>query len=142
MHLRYKQYYHGTSVDCWFYSPYTYINKNNPCTGPEGFGKFRYSRHVKVVRLSVLRTGRLYLPKRIMAMKNSNDTVGNRPSCVEIQLHLLLISAVFTLYLLYLRESSSQYPLNKKLCRLQSRLGRNTIEYSPCLCPESNPSNL
>jgi len=85
MHLRYKQYY---IIDCWFYSPYTCTNKSNPCTGPEGFGKFRYSRHVKVVRLSVLRTGRLYLLKRIVAMKNSNDTVGNPtrdlPACSSV----------------------------------------------------------
>jgi hypothetical protein len=77
MHRRYKQYYNGTSVGCWFYSRYTCINKSNPCTGPEGFGKFQYSRHVKVVR-SALRTGHLYLHKTIMVMKNSNDTIGNR----------------------------------------------------------------
>jgi hypothetical protein len=87
MHLRYKQYCHSTNVGCWFYSRYTCINKNNPCTGPEGFGKFQYSRHVKLLR-SALRTGRLYLPKRIMAMKNSIDTIGNRtrdlPTCSSL----------------------------------------------------------
>jgi hypothetical protein len=87
MHRRYKQYYNGTSVGCWFYSRYACINKNILCTGPEGFGKFQYSRHVKVVR-SALRTGHLYLHKRIMIMKNSNDIIGNRtrdlPACSSV----------------------------------------------------------
>jgi len=60
--------------------------------------RFQDSRHMKVVRLSALRAGRLYAPEnipgihfcqrlsrpqghgvagRIMLMKNSNDTVGN-----------------------------------------------------------------
>jgi hypothetical protein len=79
--------------------------------GPEGSRRlrlpdFKTNRHMKVVRLSALRTGRLYLPGnipgthfclrlsrpqghsaagRIMSMKNSNDTIGNRtrdlPTC-------------------------------------------------------------
>ena len=61
--------------------------------------RFHDNRHMKVVKLSALRTGRLYPPGnnrgthfcyrlsrpqghsaagRIMSMKNSNDTVGNR----------------------------------------------------------------
>ena len=73
-------------------------------TGPEGSRKveaprFQDNRHMKVVRLSALRTNRLYPPGsihgthfhyrlsrpqghsaagRIMSMKNSNDTIGNR----------------------------------------------------------------
>ena len=60
---------------------------------------FQDSRHMKMVRLSVLRTGRLYPPgnipgthfcyrlsrpqghsaaRRIMSMKNSTDNIGNR----------------------------------------------------------------
>ena len=88
--------------------------KNNPYTGLDrtwGFQdvetpRFHDNRHIKVVRLSALRTGRLYLPGnipgtrfyqrlsrpqdhsvegRIMSMKNSNDSIGNRtrnlPAC-------------------------------------------------------------
>jgi hypothetical protein len=66
--------------------------------------RFQNSRHIKVFRLSALRTGRLYPPGnipgthfcyrlsqlqghsaigRIISMKNSSDTVGNRtlPAC-------------------------------------------------------------
>jgi hypothetical protein len=47
--------------------------KSNPITGldrPSGFQKveaprFLYNRHMKVIRLSGLRTGRLYLPGNI-----------------------------------------------------------------------------
>jgi hypothetical protein len=72
--------------------------------GPEGSSRlklpeFEDSGHMKVVRLSALRTGRVYPPGnipgthfcqrvsrpqdhsaagRIMSMKNSNDTIGNR----------------------------------------------------------------
>ena len=81
--------------------------KSNPITGlgrPCGFQeveapRFQDSRHIKVVRLSALRTGLLYPEEvflvlisvrgwvdpqghsaagRIMSMKNSNDTIGNR----------------------------------------------------------------
>jgi hypothetical protein len=81
--------------------------KSNPITGldrPLGFDeveapRFPYNRHMKAVRLSALRTGRLYPPenipgthfcyslsrphghsvtKRIMSMKDSNDTIGNQ----------------------------------------------------------------
>ena len=71
---------------------------------PRGFQeieapRFQDNRHMNVVRLSVLRTGRLYLPGnipgthfcwrlrqpqdhnetgRIMSMKNSSNTIGNR----------------------------------------------------------------
>ena len=80
---------------------------SNPITSldrPWGFQeaeapRFQDNRHMKVVRLSELRTGRLYPPEnipgthffyrlsqpqghsaagRIMSMKNSNDTIGNR----------------------------------------------------------------
>ena len=71
--------------------------------------RFQDSRHMKVVRLSFLRTRRLYLQRnitgthfcwslsrpqgqtavgRIMSMKNSNDTIGNRtrdlPACSTV----------------------------------------------------------
>jgi hypothetical protein len=71
--------------------------------------RFQDNRHMKVVRLSALRTGRLYPPGiipdthfcwrlsqpqghsaagRIMSMKNSNDTIGNRtryfPNCSAV----------------------------------------------------------
>ena len=75
-----------------------------PWTGPEGsrrmrLPRFEDNRHMKVVRLSDLRTVRLYLQEiflilisvkrlsqpedhsaagKIMSMKNSNDTIGNR----------------------------------------------------------------
>ena len=81
--------------------------KSNPITDlrrPWGFQevkapRFQDNRHMKVVRLSALRTGCLYPPGsipgtrfcqrlsrpqghsaagRIMSMKNSNDTIGNR----------------------------------------------------------------
>jgi hypothetical protein len=91
-----------------------YIYQNNPITGldgPRGFQdaeatRFQNNRHMKVVRLSALRTGRLYTPGffpgthfcqrlgrpqchsaagEIMSMKNSNDTIENRtralPTC-------------------------------------------------------------
>ena len=89
-------------------------SKNNPITGlnrPRGFQevqalRFQDNRHTKVLRLSVLRTGRTYPPgnipgnhlryklsqlqghspaERIISMKNSNVTIGNRtrylPTC-------------------------------------------------------------
>jgi len=81
--------------------------QSNPITGldrPWGFQefeapRFQDNRHVKVIRLSTVRTGRLYQQEiflvlisvrgwvnpmaisaagRIMSMKNSNDTIGNR----------------------------------------------------------------
>jgi len=80
--------------------------QSNPWTGlgrPWGFQegevpRFQDSRHIKVVRLSTIRTGRLYPPGnipdihfcyrlsrpqcqsaagRIMSVENSNDTIGN-----------------------------------------------------------------
>ena len=92
-------------------------SKSNPITGldrPRGFQevealRFQDNRHMKVVRLSDLRTGRLYPPGntpgthycyrlsqpqghsvagRIMSMKNSNDTIENRtrdlPACSAV----------------------------------------------------------
>jgi len=83
-------------------------------TGPEGSRRLRFpdtidSRYMKVVRLSALRTGRLYTPGnipgthfcyrlsrplghsavvRIMLMKNFKDTIGNRtrdlPACSTV----------------------------------------------------------
>ena len=84
--------------------------QSNPITGldrPWGFQKleaprFQDNRHMKVVSLSALRTGRLYTPGNIpgthfclrqdqpqghtiMSLKNSNDIIGNRtrdlPEC-------------------------------------------------------------
>ena len=71
--------------------------------------RFQDNQHMKVVRLSALRTGRVYSPVnipgthfcqrlsqpqghsaagRIMSMKNSNDTIGNRtrdlPACSAV----------------------------------------------------------
>ena len=93
------------------------MGKSNPITGldrPWGFQevevpRFQDSRHMKVVRLSALRTGRLYPPGnipgthfcwrlsqpqghraagRIMPIKNSSDTIGNRtrdlPTCIAV----------------------------------------------------------
>ena len=95
----------------------TLVKQSNPITGldrPRGFQeveapRFQDNRHMKVVRLSALRTGRLYPPGnitgthlyqrlsrpqdhsaagRIMSMKNSNDTIGNRtrdlPDCSAV----------------------------------------------------------
>ena len=70
-------------------------------TGLYWCSQIQYKRHMKVVRLSALGTGRLYptgnisgshfcyrlshpqghsVARRIMPMKNSNDTIGNRTS--------------------------------------------------------------
>jgi len=81
--------------------------KISPTTGqdrPWGFQeveapRFQDSRHMNVVRLSAVCTGRLYSQviflvhisvretRRIISMKNSNDTIGNRtrnlPTCSE-----------------------------------------------------------
>jgi hypothetical protein len=86
---------------------YCNVKLSNPITGldrPWVFQevespRFQYNRHMKVVRLSTLRTGRLYPPEhipgthfcyslsqprghsaaeRIMSMKNSRDSIGNR----------------------------------------------------------------
>ena len=90
--------------------------KSNPITDlrrPWGFQevkapRFQHNRHMKVVRLSALRTGCLYPPgsipgtrfcqrlsrpqghsavRRVMSLKNSNDTIGNRtrdlPTCLN-----------------------------------------------------------
>ena len=83
------------------------IRSSNPITGldrPRGFQdvwapRFQDNRHMKVVRLLAVRTGRLYPPGNISGthfrqrlgqpqghsaagrkMKNSNDTIGNRTS--------------------------------------------------------------
>jgi hypothetical protein len=67
-------------------------SKSNAITGldrPVGFQdveapRFQDNRHMKVVRLSTLRTGRLYHPPPrkysgyAFLLQNSNDTIGNR----------------------------------------------------------------
>jgi len=105
--------YHVCKVKFWYKNCYcvhegVYLSvKSNPITGPYSrWGlqeveapRFQVSRHMKVVRLSAVRTGRLNPPGkipsthfcynlsrpqghsaagRIMSMKNSNDTIGNR----------------------------------------------------------------
>ena len=100
----------------------------NPITGldrPGGFQEaeahtLQDSRHMKLVRLSALRTGHLYTPGnipgtdfcqrlsqhqmhcaagRLMSMKNSNDTVGNRtrdlPACRAVPQRTALPLAPF-----------------------------------------------
>jgi hypothetical protein len=77
-------------------------SKSNPITGldrPIGFQevkapRFQDNRHMKVVRLSAVLTGRLYSPGnipgtqghsaagRIVSMKSSNDTIGNQTRAV------------------------------------------------------------
>ena len=94
-----------------------YMAKSNSITGPDspwGFQeveapRFQDSRHMKVLRLPALRTGRFYPPGnipgthfcyrlsrpqghsaagRIMLMKNCNDNIGNRtrdlPACSAV----------------------------------------------------------
>ena len=96
---------------------YQLQSKSNPITGldrPWGFQevqapRFQDNRHMKVVRLSALRTSRIYPQEiflvlisvrgwvqpqghsaagRIMSMKNSSDTIGNRtrdlPTCSAV----------------------------------------------------------
>ena len=99
---------HKTIANYWIMPMiYNLHGKRYPCTGldrPWGIQeaevpRFRDNQHMKVVRLSTLRTDRLYLPGdtsgthlcyrlnrphthsaagRITSMKNSNDTIGNR----------------------------------------------------------------
>jgi hypothetical protein len=97
--------------------PYGDINVNNPITRQDKLWGFQEveaprlqdNRHMKVVRLSALHTGRLYPPGnipgtnfcyrlsqpqghiaagRIMSMKNSSDTIGNwtrdLPACSAV----------------------------------------------------------
>jgi hypothetical protein len=66
------------------------VKKSSPTTGldrPTGFQeveapRFLDNRHMKVVRLSALRTGRVYPPEAeltiVRPMKKSTDTIGNR----------------------------------------------------------------
>jgi len=64
-----------TSFILWSY-PITGLDRAREFQEAEA-PRFQDSRHLKVVRLSALRTGRS-ATKRIMSMKNSNDTIGNR----------------------------------------------------------------
>jgi len=40
--------------------------------------RFLDNRHMKVVRLSTLRTGRLYPTRELLVSMGTNDTIGNR----------------------------------------------------------------
>ena len=104
-------------IDTYFTTTNTQNKKGNPITGldrPWGFQeveapKFQDNQHMKVVRLSAICTSRLYPPGniigthfcyrlsqpqghsaagRIMSMKNSSDTIGNRtrdlPACSAV----------------------------------------------------------
>ena len=79
--------------DCSRSTHTLYSNPTTGLEGPWGFQKdeaprFQDNRHIKVVRLSALRTGHLYLTSvRVWVqvhsaagrfMKNSNDTIENR----------------------------------------------------------------
>ena len=100
-------------------------------TGPEGSRRLKLPNfktwHMKVVRLSALRTSRLYPPGntpgsrfckrlsqpqchrtagRIMSMKNSNDTIGNRTVICEIK--CVIIPVVRTWFWLPFCQSESE----------------------------------
>jgi len=135
----------------------------NPITGldrPWGFQeveapRFQDSGHMKVIKLSALRIGRLYpaanissthfyyrrsqpyghnAAGRIMSMKNSNDTIGNRtrdlPACSAVPQPTAPPRAPYTLSLLYLiitqlimrLECDRQY---RKLTKTKNHWQRN-----------------